>query len=96
MSNWTATSISGTQYRKKGRFIEVHKQGEMVSVTKLLGPTKTCTNPEGYEETPWAENVTEWVDSGTPQVGFCFYFSGKDNWRITAIIANVEELLSED
>ena len=96
MSSWKATSVSGTVYCRNGGFVEVWKQGELVSVTKLLGTTRTCTNPEGYVETPWSENGTEWVDCEIPRVGFCFYFAGREDWRITAIIAKVEVFPSED
>ena len=92
MSNWKATSVSGTEYCGEHGYIRVYKHGEHVSTTKLWGKTRTTIKPGGYEETPWGKNSTEWVDSGTPRVGFCFYFAGKDNWRITAIIAKVEIL----
>jgi len=96
MSNWKATSVSGTVYCRNGGFVEVWKQGELVSATKLFAKTRVTTNPEGYERTPWTANNDEWEDSDVPRAGYCFYFAGKDEWRITARIASVEVSPSED
>lgn len=90
MSDWRATTISGTVYEYRDGILHIESQRNRPSVFKPW-TFQSARNPVRM---PWNDNANSprWHTVTRPVVGEQFYAASGEQWRISTEIVTVEDI----